>query len=316
MKTAYLYDDIYLNHETGWDHPECPERLLAVNKRISSAPFYKELLLVSPEEPAIEIIEAIHVPSYIQRIQREIESGAPYIDTMDTAVSRDSYKAALMAVGGAVAVCDLIGAGTVKNAFCAIRPPGHHAEKDYAEGFCLFNNIAIAAAYLKKTFLYEKIAIIDWDVHHGNGTQHSFYEDDSVYYMSLHQFPHFPGTGAIHERGTGKGEGFTLNLPMSPGDGDSQYLNTFHSRILPELESFKPDIILVSAGYDAHRADPLSSINLTTGCFYEMTSLLMEAADKFCNGRLIAFLEGGYNLDALANSVDKTMQALLGLKLS
>ncbi len=314
-QTAYLYDDIYLQHETGWDHPECPERLTAINQKISAAPWSKNIIRVTPEITDISSLESriarVHQTSYIKRARREIESGSPYLDTMDTVVCPASFNAALMAVEGCLKTASLIVEKMAANAFCAVRPPGHHAEADYAEGFCIFNNIAITARFLQNECGINKIAIVDWDVHHGNGTQHTFYDDDSVYYISLHQFPHFPGTGSIHEKGRGRGEGYTLNLPMSMGDGDSEYRHAFKTRIIPELEKYEPEFILISAGYDAHRADPLSSICLTTGMYHEMTAMLNGIARNFCKGRLMAILEGGYNLDALGNAVTKTLEAMI-----
>ena len=311
MATAYLFDPIYLKHKTGWGHPEKPERLESIHTAIRSASFYKDLFLVHPSLPDIKYIEMIHARSYIDRVKTEIQGGISYLDSMDTAVSSESYDVALMAVGGALNMCDAIIEQEARNGFCAVRPPGHHAEKDYAAGFCLFNNIAIAAKYLQSRHGIKKIAIVDWDVHHGNGTQHSFERDNTVYYISLHQYPHYPGTGAASEEGIGKGKGFTLNIPMSAGSGDSEYLAAFKNRIIPALESYKPQVLLISAGFDAHRSDPLSSIRLSTEAFTEFTRMLMAAAKKYSQERVIAFLEGGYNLTSLSESIMKMMGVLV-----
>ncbi len=311
MTTAYLYDPIYLAHKTGWGHPEKPERLVSINTAIISTSFYSHLILVHPCMPDLQYIEMIHSRSYIERVKKEIQSGKSYLDSMDTAVSPESYDVALMAVGGALNMCDTIIDNKAHNGFCAIRPPGHHAEKDHAAGFCIFNNIAIAAKYLQACHGIKKIAIVDWDVHHGNGTQHSFERDNSIFYISLHQYPHYPGTGTASEDGIGKGKGFTMNIPMYSGSGDTEYHAAFKNRILPALESFKPEAILISAGFDAHRSDPLSSIRLSTEAFSEFTEMLMSIAKKHSRGRVIAFLEGGYNLNSLSESIIKMMGVLV-----
>jgi acetoin utilization deacetylase AcuC-like enzyme len=310
MTTAYLFDPVYLMHDTGWGHPEKSERLVSIHTAVSSAPFYDELFLVHPSIPDMKYIEMIHSKSYIRRVEKEIEGGTSYLDSMDTAVCAESYRVSLQAVGGSLSMCDVIAGGKATNGFCAIRPPGHHAEWDYAAGFCIFNNIAIAARYLQNRHSIEKVAIVDWDVHHGNGTQHSFEMDRSVFYVSLHQYPHYPGSGAASETGSGDGAGFSLNIPMRAGTGDDEYFQAFRGKIIPALEAYRPDIILISAGFDAHRNDPLSSIRLSSGAFAEFTRMLMAVADKYSGGRMIAFLEGGYNLQALADGVMQMMGVL------
>lgn len=308
-KIAYLYDDIYLQHDTGFGHPECSERLTAINDKVKTLKFYNELVMVNKKMADYKFIELIHDRSYIERVKEEIESGTRFLDSMDTAVSSMSFAAALYAVGGCLNVCDVIMKGEADTGFCAIRPPGHHAERNYAAGFCIFNNIAICARYLQTEYNIKRVAIIDWDVHHGNGTQHSFESDPSVYYISLHQYPHYPGTGASTETGKGKGKGFTLNFPMLGGAGDEEYINIFEKNIVPELENFKPEIILISAGFDAHTSDPLAGIRLSSEAFYKFTKLLQGVARKYCNKRIIAFLEGGYDLTGLADAVANVMKA-------
>lgn len=311
MTTAYLYNPVYLKHKTGLGHPEKPERLSAINTAIISASFFKDLLLIHPSSPDQKYIEMIHPRSYIERVKNEIESGTSFLDSMDTAVSPESFEVALLAVGGSLNMCDAIMNEKAQNGFCAIRPPGHHAEKNYAAGFCIFNNIAIAAKYLQERHGLKKIAIVDWDVHHGNGTQHSFERDNTIFYISLHQYPHYPGTGDASEEGIGKGKGFTLNIPMNAGSGDAEYLSAFKNRILPALDSFKPEILLISAGFDAHRSDPLSSIRISSETFSEFTRMLMTIAKKHSHGRVIAFLEGGYNLNSLSESIMNMMGVLV-----
>ncbi len=310
-KTAYLYNDIYLQHDTGYGHPERPERLEAINNKVISLPFYNDIIKVDIKQADLKYIELVHDRSYIDRVQKEIESGTVYLDSMDTVVCSKSFDIALYAVGGCLNMCDVIMSGEVNTGFCAVRPPGHHAEKSYAAGFCIFNNIAIAARYLQEEHNIERIAIVDWDVHHGNGTQHTFEMDPSVYYMSLHQYPHYPGTGASIETGIGKGKGYNLNIPMDGGSGDDEYLEAFETIIIPELERFKPEIILISAGFDAHTSDPLSSIYVSTDSYYIFTKLLQEIAAKYSKHRIIAMLEGGYDLEALADGVGKVLEAFV-----
>lgn len=310
MATAYLFDSVYLQHDTGWGHPEKPERLIYISNALSEAPYYNRLVKIHPSLPDIAPIEAIHSKEYIRRVENEIHDGIPYLDSMDTVVCPASFEVALKAVGGSLNMCDAIMEKRARNGFCAIRPPGHHAERDYAAGFCIFNNIAIAARYLQTRYGIGNIGIVDWDVHHGNGTQHSFEDDSSVLYISLHQYPHYPGTGSASECGVGAGKDYTINIPMHAGSSDSDYCSAFQNRVVPALDKFKPEIILVSAGFDAHRSDPLSSIRLSSETFRVFTEMLMSVADVHCNGMIIAFLEGGYNLSALAESVRFMMDVL------
>lgn len=311
MTTAYLFDSVYLQHDTGWGHPEKPERLMYISTAISGAPYYDQLLKIKPSIPDMKHIEAIHSSAYIKRVEKEVRSGVSFLDSGDTVVCSYSYDVALKAVGGSLNMCDAIMEGKAVNGFCAIRPPGHHAERDYAAGFCIFNNIAIVARYLQSRYSVGRIAIVDWDVHHGNGTQHSFEQDNTILYVSLHQHPHYPGTGAAHEDGIGPGKGYTLNIPMPAGSSEKEYIPAFRDRIVPALDTFKPELILISAGFDAHRNDPLSSIRLNSETFGEFTKMLMAVADVHSRGRVISFLEGGYNLQALAESVRNMMDAFV-----
>jgi acetoin utilization deacetylase AcuC-like enzyme len=308
-KVAYLYDDIYLQHDTGYAHPECPERLQSINNKIKSLPFYNDLIKVEKKKADYKYIEMIHDRQYIERVKAEIESGNRFLDSMDTVVSSMSFEAALFAAGGCLNMCDVIMSKKANTGFCAVRPPGHHAERNYAAGFCIFNNIAISAKYLETEYKLKRIAIVDWDVHHGNGTQHSFESDPAILYISLHQYPHYPGTGAYTEKGTGEGEGYTMNFPMDAGSGDREYMEAFENDIVPALEKFKPQIILISAGFDAHASDPLSSIQLSSESYYKFTKLLQGVADKYSEKRIIAVLEGGYDLKALADGVGEVMEA-------
>lgn len=311
-KTAYLFDPIYLEHQTEWGHPERAERLIAIDSLLQSKPYYQELVRVKPRRADIKHIELVHDPAYVRRAREEIERGDEYFDSMDTSVCTRSYEVALYAAGGALAMCDLVMEGKADYGFCAVRPPGHHAERDYAAGFCIFNNVAIAARYLQTRHKLKRIAIVDWDVHHGNGTQHMFEKDRSVLYASLHQFPYYPGTGSLMEKGREDGIDFTLNIPMDAGSGDAEYRVAFKDRIVPALDDFKPEFILISAGFDAHRNDPLAGIDLSTGIFGEFTIMLMEVAALHAENRVVALLEGGYNLDSLAASVERMMRAFAG----
>lgn len=310
-RTAYCFDPIYLEHQTEWGHPERAERLIAIDTMLQTRPYYRDLVRIAPRRADQKHIELVHDPAYIQRAREEIERGDDYFDSMDTSVCKRSYEVALYAAGGALAMCDAIMEGKAENGFCAVRPPGHHAERDYAAGFCIFNNIAIAARYLQKEHKLKRVAIVDWDVHHGNGTQHMFEKDSTVFYASTHQFPYYPGTGSLMEKGKAGGENFTLNIPMDAGSGDEEYRSAFRDHIIPALDSFRPEFILISAGFDAHRNDPLAGINLSTGMFGESTRMLVVAAARHSGKRVIALLEGGYNLDALAASAERMMSVFV-----
>jgi acetoin utilization deacetylase AcuC-like enzyme len=311
MKTAYLYDDIYLLHDTGPGHPERAERLTAIDNKIKSREYYDKLVKVEKRKAEFDELEYIHDAEYIQSLKKAIESGIDYLDTGDTVVGKNSFEIALYATGGCLNLCDTIMKGEADTGFCAIRPPGHHAERAKAYGYCLFNNIAISARYIQKKYDIERVAIVDWDVHHGNGTQHSFETNPTVYFFSLHQYPFYPGSGINTERGIGKGKGFTLNIPMIAGSGDDEYQFAFESSIIPELHKFAPQIILISAGFDAHADDHQANMNLSTESYYQFTKLLQGVAKQYCDNRIIAILEGGYNVKALADSVARVMDAFV-----
>jgi len=300
-KTGYLYDPLYLQHQTG-QHPEHPSRLSSITRRLEGSDLFAALYKVSPRAATLEDIARVHEPGYVEMVHEACAGGIERLD-MDTAISTQSYDAALLSAGAAITAVDLVVDGGCDNAFGAVRPPGHHAEHDRAKGFCLFNNVAVAARYAQQVKRLEKIFIFDWDVHHGNGTQHSFYADPTVFYCSTHQYPFYPGTGATEETGTGDGLGATLNFPMRAFSGDAEYLGIVENRVLPHIHRFKPDLIILSAGFDAHREDPLAQMNLSSECFGQMTDLIKGAAEEVCGGRLISMLEGGYALDALADSV-------------
>ena len=302
MKVAYITDDVYLKHNPGAMHPESPQRLRSINKAIE--PIHDELIMKSPISVSEDIIEFVHPYEHIERIKSVSEYGGS-IDS-DTVCSIDSYDAAITAVGAGVVALDGIKSGEFERAFCAVRPPGHHATPSQAMGFCLFNNIAIAARYAQ-SIGYKKVMIIDFDVHHGNGTQDTFYEDDTVFYFSSHQAYAYPGTGAESQKGSGRGEGYTANFLLMPGSGDSELFEIYENELPAYVKGFEPDIILVSAGYDLHESDPLAQLNVTTDGVRAMVRMVLESADV----PFVFFLEGGYNVNALGENVKVTLKEML-----
>ena len=301
-KVAYITDKIYLKHDTGAMHPESPQRLVAINQAVE--PLLNDLICVSPIKVSASIIESVHSLEYIESIEYMSEYGGS-IDS-DTICSVDSYDAALTAVGAGMVALDGIKAGEFERAFCAVRPPGHHATPTQAMGFCLFNNIAIAAHYAQ-SIGYDKVMILDFDVHHGNGTQDAFWEDDTVFYFSSHQAFAYPGTGAEAHKGEGRGEGYTANFLMMPESTDSELLDIYDNDLPPLIDRFDPDIILVSAGYDLHESDPLASLNITTEGIRKMVRGILDG----CDVPYVFFLEGGYDVNALGKNVRVTLEEML-----
>ena len=307
-KTGYISDPFYLKHKNE-PHPENPGRLNAIQKNIESSKYYNNLTLIQPRKATVEDIAKVHGTGYIRSVEDSCRNGVRNLDA-DTVISSDSYQAALLSAGAGLEALDKILEGTVDNAFCAVRPPGHHAEQNKAMGFCLFNNVGVIARYAQDVKNIQKIFIFDWDVHHGNGTQHSFYKDSSIYYSSIHQYPFYPGTGGVDETGTGDGLGSNLNLPMRAYSCDADYINAIEHKLIPVIQKFNPDLIIISAGFDAHENDPLAQINLSTDCYGKMTQKLMEIANDVCNGRILSMLEGGYDYSALADSVQLHVETL------
>ena len=310
MTTALLYDERYLKHNAGLGHPERPERLQRTIEHLRAQSWFESLVTVTPRVGEREWIETIHAGALIDRAEAACEGGAPFLDVADVGICADSCDIARLAVGGVLALADAIVSGEAANGFALSRPPGHHAEHDQALGFCLFNNIAICARYLQRHHGMDKILILDWDVHHGNGTQHSFEDDPSVMYVSTHQYPYYPGSGAYSETGTGRGVGATLNCPMPAGAGDAAYQTAFQDRILPAIHDFAPDMVLISAGFDAHADDPLAQIELSSECFSWMSARMMEVAHQHAGGRILSMLEGGYNVDRLPGCVANHIEVL------
>ena len=303
MKTGFLYDPVYLKHNTCAGHPECSERLISTIHYLKNQSWFDQLHTVTPRTAELEWLETVHDHNYINRAKQTCFAGVPFLDSMDVSICKESFDVALQATGGVLELADQLMDDKINNGFALIRPPGHHAETNMALGFCLFNNVAILARYLQKQHGIDKVLILDWDVHHGNGTQHTFEDDPSVLYISTHQYPFYPGTGAWYETGTGRGESATLNCPMAAGTGDKEYEETFMGKILPKIDQFNPEFIIISAGFDAHKDDPLGNINLSTGFYAWMTEVLMEKADKYANGKIISVLEGGYNLKRLPECI-------------
>ena len=308
-KTGYIYHPIYLEHETG-SHPENPGRLEAINRRLQGSDIFPQLQQHAPRKATAEEIALNHEAGYVHQVSEACDNGVSNLDG-DTVICGNSYEAALMSAGAGLTAVDLILDGTLDNAFCAVRPPGHHAENSLAMGFCLFNNVAIAARYAIEKKDLNRVLVFDWDVHHGNGTQHSFYSDANIYYSSAHQYPFYPGTGAKEETGTGDGLGTTLNFPLRAYSTDDDYLSLVKDKLIPEMFRFKPDLIILSAGFDAHQDDPLASMQVSSECYGAMTELIRSAAQEICQGRLLSMLEGGYDYNALADSVHAHLKSLL-----
>jgi acetoin utilization deacetylase AcuC-like enzyme len=310
MKAGLVYDPIYLEHDTG-DHVENSQRLVAAISYLEETGI-KEKLNCLPSRPALlEELEMIHAPDYISYVKSKAEKGGGWLDP-DTIMSPKSYEAALYAAGGLMGAVEVVMRREVDNAFALVRPPGHHAIRDRAMGFCIFNNIAVAAKFALSKFSLNRILIADFDVHHGNGTQDAFYADPKVLYFSTHQYPFYPGTGWIDETGTGEGEGTTVDFPMTAGWGDEEYLRAFKEVLVPVARRFQPQLVLVSAGFDAHWADQLAMMRVSVKGFAQMVMVLKELAAELCQDRLIFTLEGGYNLQVVASSIKAVFDVLRG----
>jgi len=312
-KTGILKDKRYLDHDMGAYHPESPQRLEVIYDMLEE-PDMKGLFIEIPARKAErEELESIHSSQYIDLIASSEGKDSMYLDG-DTRTSSGSYDAALLAAGGFCEALSMVNSGKLRNAFGLVRPPGHHAERSQAMGFCIFNNIAIGARYAQKRLGIERIIIIDWDLHHGNGTQHSFEDDSSILYFSTHQYPFYPGTGSHNEVGIGKGEGFTMNVPLPPGYGNGDFIAIFERILKPVALEFKPDMILVSAGFDIYEKDPLGGMHVTPEGFAGMTRSLMNIADACCDGKMAVALEGGYHIRGQRDSVKAVLKELVGEK--
>jgi acetoin utilization deacetylase AcuC-like enzyme len=312
-RTGFLYDERYQEHLTGNYHPEVPDRLPAVYKGIEDAGLLERLTLIKATPADLKWVETVHDPAYIKRFQSACSIGDNIFDSPDNQMCTASYEIALLAVGGVLEAARLVMEGKLDNAFCAVRPPGHHAEIDKAMGFCYFNNVAIAARYIQNQWKIKRIGIVDFDVHHGNGTQHIFEHDPTVFYYSIHQHPTFayPGTGREFELGKDAGYGFTKNSPVLPGQGEKEYKQLLQKDLFPAFAEFKPEVILVSSGFDAHIDDNMSDIKLTTEAFSWIIEKIVGLANRYAQGRLISVLEGGYSIKRLPELTRNHVEALL-----
>lgn len=311
QKLHFYYHPVFLDHLAGLQHPENPARLRTILDYLQQKGIWEKLPVKAPHPPDLKWIHLNHSPSYTERIRETCEQGPAILDGGDTLVTEKSYEAALYAVDACLEGVDDLMQGAAETVFCAVRPPGHHAEYAEAMGFCLFNNVAIAARYGIDRYSLQRIFILDWDVHHGNGTHHSFYAEHNVYFCSIHQWPLYPGIGAAEERGRGLGKGYTLNVPLPSGCGDEVYLKVLQEQVLPAMRLYRPDLLIISAGFDAHADDPLAQMNLSTEGYREMTRLVRQEMKAINGGKILSVLEGGYHHQNLAASVLAHLEALV-----
>jgi len=309
-KTGIIEDRRYLLHMAGFSHPESPERLAGIYEMLDNPAMSWKFTHIEAREATHDEIAIVHSPSYIDFIASTEGKDIVMLDA-DTMTSPDTYSIAKLAVGGVCNAVDQVLDGSVDNAFAFVRPPGHHAGKENAAGFCIFNNIAIAAMHAILKHRLKRVMIVDWDLHHGNGTQSIFYKDPRVLYFSAHQYPYYPGTGSMQEIGQGKGEGYTINVPMQSGATDASYVNIFRKILEPVAMEYKPQLVLLSAGFDAYFNDPLGGMRITPDGFAALTRILLDIADKCCKGRFVSVLEGGYNVAGLAKSAKCVLEEML-----
>ena len=304
MKTAIIHHPIYQKHDTGIGHPETPRRYeVVINALKNDKKLWGSLTEIQPEQVSKGIVQAAHTKEHFEHIENAFSEGVEFLDA-DTVISMQSFDAALYGAGGVCRAVDAVMSGEAENAFVAVRPPGHHATAENAMGFCLFNNVAVAARYAQNKYTeIERVAIVDWDVHHGNGTQGIFFDDPTVYFFSMHQYPWYPGTGSRGEIGYGRGKGYTMNVPVKAKTEAREQKRMFENAIGDISKIFKPDLIIISAGFDAHLTDPLGQLKLEDDDFVSMTKTVKEWAAETCNGRVVSALEGGYNLETLGETV-------------
>jgi len=297
------YSHFFKKHNTGKEHPESVYRYDAIMNALEASQLIDESIHLDPKAADDEILLYCHSKKYLEIVKTDVENGESQLTTGDTNISKDSLKVACLAVGAVTTAVDTVILGPIKNAFCVVRPPGHHASESRGMGFCIFNNVAVGARYAQRKYGLSKILIIDWDVHHGNGTQDIFYRDASVFFFSTHQYPWYPGTGRADETGTDAGQGTTLNCPLPAGSGRKEVLGAFVKKLLPAMENYRPEAIFISAGFDSRIDDPLGRFTLTDRDFIDLTKIVMDIADKYAEGRVISVLEGGYNLMGLSKAV-------------
>jgi len=310
--TGILLDERFKRHVTGHGHPERPQRLDAIEEGLREAGLLDACVRIEPTPLPEAQLQRVHTRDYLVRVDAACRQGYPYVDVPDSAIGPESYDIARLAAGGVVQAARRVASGELRRAFCAVRPPGHHAERDRSLGFCLFNNVALAACALKDEFRLDRLLILDWDVHHCNGTQHTFDADPSVLVISLHGHPNYlyPGTGYEDEIGVGPGRGYTMNIPFLPGAADEDYRQAFKERIIPAVGRFAPQMILLSVGFDAHRDDPLGNLALSDEIFAWMTEAVIRLAEAHADGRIVSVLEGGYNLDVLKRCASEHVRLL------
>jgi acetoin utilization deacetylase AcuC-like enzyme len=311
LRATFISGDIYSKHDTGEFAYENAGRLRAIQEGLEENGLWPRLQRRGPYRASTDWVETVHDAEYIETVKKDVAGGARELSTGHTLISRDSFDVALWAVGGVLAGCDEVMEGRSRCAFCAVRPPGHHASANRGMGFCIFNNAAVAARYVQKRYGLERVLIVDWDVHHGNGTQDIFYRDGSVFYFSTHQWPWYPWTGAADETGKGDGKGTTLNVPLPAGSGDRELIEAFSGKLRPAMERFRPEFVLISAGFDSRTGDPLGRFRVTDGGFIKLTEIVMAIAFDHAAGRLVSILEGGYSLKGLSSSVPAHLQRLL-----
>jgi len=315
MRTTAVYrDDLFLEHKPGSYHVESPDRLKVIYCELDRERSGGRLVYPAFDPASLDVIGLNHSPAMIRRVAETSGSLHDFLDA-DTQTSARSFDAACLAAGALVDGIRRVNDKEVDNAFCLVRPPGHHAERDRSMGFCLFNNVAIAANWANKTLGMERIFIFDWDLHHGNGTQHSFYDTEKVFYASTHQYPYYPGTGAVVENGEGKGTGYTLNVPLPGGQGDQDFVRICLNLLVPVAKLYRPEMILVSCGFDIYGGDPLGTMRVSPSGFAQMTRIMRELADELCEGRLLVTLEGGYNLNGMRDGALAVLTELCGEKL-
>jgi len=317
-RTGLVWSEGFLDHESRPGHPESPKRLEALFTAIREEGMRESLIFLEPYIPAMESLHAVHDPAYLDAFREAAARGDRHFAVRDCAISAGSYEAALLAAGGVMAGIDAVFSGRSDNAFCAVRPPGHHAGRAQAMGFCFINNVAVGAAYARSACGIARVCILDWDAHHGNGTQDLFLEDPETLFISLHEHPSFcyPGTGRRMDRGKGAGVGATLNVPLSPHAGDREMIDAFEREVVPAIEAFRPELILLSAGFDAHKDDPIADLECTEKAYVHMTRRVLELADRHCEGRVVSVLEGGYRMESLVSSAIAHIKTMQGREVS
>jgi acetoin utilization deacetylase AcuC-like enzyme len=309
--SVLVADPACLHHDTGRGHPESPQRFAAVLRALEGSGLAGKMTRLAPREVTRDDLLLVHTREYLSIAEGEIRSGEVQLSTGDTVVGEHSWDAATIAAGSALAAVDAVVEGKAANAFCVVRPPGHHASAEIGMGFCVLNNVALAARHAQRRHGLERVLIVDWDVHHGNGTQDIFYADGSVFFFSTHQSPWYPGTGRADETGRGAGKGTTLNCPLPAGSGHDEIFAAFNEQFLPAAEKFRPELVLISAGFDSRVGDPLGQFQLSDADFAELTRLVRGLADRHAGGRVVSLLEGGYNLFGLASAAAAHVEALL-----